>query len=286
MDPSAGLEILELIRTRAMEYAPDIALFFAVVLGGIVLSALGRRLAKWGVRRTGLEALAERFGVAKLLYSLGIKRGLAHVVGSIVWFSGLLLTAATASEMLGIASVASGVAAIMGFLPRLFAALAVLTGGVALGGMLRRVVAGLGKKGGDLEEPDVLGNVVYYAVVAIAATVAAGQAGIETGLLESLMTTAVSLVLAGLALAFALGSRPSFTNLVAGHFFRRLARPGDRVTVGDISGVVLKYVGVSVLLRTDDGSQVAVPCERLLSDSVGLQRVIADRDDAETAPRP
>jgi glycerol uptake facilitator-like aquaporin len=89
--------------------------------------------------------------------------------------------------------------------------------------------------------------------------VAAGQAGLETALIESLLTTVVAIGCAAIGLAFALGSRGSFHNLIAGHFFRRLARPGDRVRVGEVEGTVMRYFGVSVVLRTKDGEVAFAP---------------------------
>jgi len=90
---------------------------------------------------------------------------------------------------------------------------------------------------------------------------------------------------AAIALAFALGSRHSFHNLVAGHFFSRLARPGDTIRVGDVEGVVIRYFGVCVVLKTETG-EVAVPCKVLLEQNIGLSRLGAKaRADLNDRPR-
>jgi small-conductance mechanosensitive channel len=145
-------------------------------------------------------------------------------------------------------------------------------GGAGLAGILRRVAVGFGRRRGDVENPELLGSLAYYGVMTIAAVVAADQAGIETELIETLLVTFASIVAAAIALAFALGSRHSFHNVVAGHFMRRLARPGDTIRVGEVEGTVIRYFGVSVILRTADG-EVAVPCKRLLDNNIGLSRL-------------
>ena len=254
------------------KYGPKIALFFGVIVGGVIASAIARRVARWLVEKIGLDALAAKAGAAKLLYAIGIRKGIPHVVGSLVWITGLLLTGAAVAEMLGLPGVASGVAVVVGFLPRLAAAAVIVVAGGALAGLLRRLAVGFGKNREDVEQPEVLGNLAYYGVMTITVIVAADQAGLETELLESLLTTLAAITFAAIALAFALGSRGSFHNLVAGHFFKRMARRGDRVKVGDVEGVVVRYFGVSVVLRTDDG-EVAVPCNVLLDNNVELGRL-------------
>ncbi|MCB9705024.1 MAG: mechanosensitive ion channel [Myxococcales bacterium] len=255
-----------------IEILPTAGLFLAVIVGGLILSAIARRTARWAVDKSGLDGLAEKAGAARLLYAIGIRKGVAHLVGSLVWFAGLLVTAAAAADVLGLEAVSDGAAALIAFLPRLAAAGLVLGAGAALAGLLRRIAVGFGARREDVEQPELLGNLAYYGVMTLSVVVAAHQAGIETALVETLLVTFATVTAAAIALAFALGSRHSFHNLVAGHFLRRLARPGDTIKVGDVEGVVVRYFGVSVILRTRSG-EVAVPCKVLLDNNVGLGRL-------------
>ena len=264
--------MLEEIRKEFMKIWPEIALFLGVIIGGLILSAIARRVVRWAIDKSGLDGLAEKAGASRLLYAVGIRKGVAHLMGSLVWTVGLLITGAVAADILGLTVVGDGVAVIISFVPRLIAASVIMVGGATLAGFLRRVATGVGRRRGDVEQPEVLGNLAYYAVMTLAAVVAADQAGIETELLETLLVTFASITGAAIALAFALGSRHSFHNLVAGHFMRRLARPGDSISVDGIEGTVIRYFGVSVILRTADG-EVAVPCKRLLDQNVGLSRL-------------
>ena len=264
--------MLETIRAKFMEIWPTAALFLGVLFGGIIVSAILRRVVRWAVDRSGLDGLAEKAGAARLLYSLGIRKGVSHLMGQLVWYMGLLVTAAAAADILNLTIVGDGVAVIVGFLPRLLAAVFILGGGAALAGLLRKLATGVGRSRGDVEQPEVLGNLAYYGVMTLAVVVAAGQAGIETDLIETLLVTLASITCAAIAMAFALGSRHSFHNLVAGQFMRRLARPGDSITLDGVEGTVIRYFGVSVILRTAKG-EVAVPCKRLLDENVGLSRL-------------
>ncbi|MEZ4447847.1 MAG: mechanosensitive ion channel [Nannocystaceae bacterium] len=264
--------MLEGLQDSIMRILPTAALFLGVVIGGLIASAIARRVARWAVERSGLDALAERAGAARLLYAVGIRTGVSRVVGGLVWAAGLLITAAAAADVLGLTAVADGAAAVIAFLPRLAAAGLVLGVGVGVAGVLRRLAIGFARRRSDIEQPEALGNLAYYGVMTLSVVVAAGQAGLETALIETLLTTFAAIVAAAIALAFALGSRASFHNLVAGHFMRRLIRPGDSLKVGEVEGVVVRYFGVSVVVKTATG-EVAVPCKVLLDHNVGLQRL-------------
>ncbi|MCA9659647.1 MAG: mechanosensitive ion channel [Myxococcales bacterium] len=264
--------MLETLRQELIRIWPTAALFIGVVIGGLIASAIARRVVRWAVDRSGLDGLAEKAGASRLLYAIGVRKGVAHLIGQIVWIAGLLVTAAAAADVLGLEAVSNGAAVVIAFLPRLLAAGLVLMGGAGLAGILRRVAVGFGRRRGDVENPELLGSLAYYGVMTIAAVVAADQAGIETELIETLLVTFASIVAAAIALAFALGSRHSFHNVVAGHFMRRLARPGDTIRVGEVEGTVIRYFGVSVILRTADG-EVAVPCKCLLDNNIGLSRL-------------
>ncbi|MFY0539823.1 hypothetical protein [Nannocystis pusilla] len=254
------------------------------MVGGLVASAIASRMTRWAIEKSGLDALAERAGAARLLYAIGVRKGVAHLVGGLVWAAGLLATGAAAADILGLEALSAGAAALIAFLPRLAAAGLVLCVGAGVAGVVRRAAIGFGQRRGDVDRPELLGNLAYYGVMTVAVIVAGDQAGLETSLIETLLIVLAAITAAAIALAFALGSRHSFHNLVAGHFLSRLARPGDTIRVGDVEGVVIRYFGVCVVLKTAEG-EVAVPCKVLLDHNIGLSRLGAKaRADLDSRP--
>ncbi|PCC68979.1 Mechanosensitive ion channel [Nannocystis exedens] len=276
--------MFEDLAQEASRLLPTAALFVAVVIGGLVASAIASRMTRWAIEKTGLDALAERAGAARLLYAIGVRKGVAHLAGWLVWAAGLLATGAAAADILGLEALSEGAAALIAFLPRLAAAGLVLCVGAGIAGVVRRAAVGFGQRRGDVDRPELLGNLAYYGVMTVAVIVAGDQAGLETSLVETLLIVLAAITAAAIALAFALGSRHSFHNLVAGHFLSRLARPGDTIRVGDVEGVVIRYLGVCVVLKTADG-EVAVPCKVLLDHNIGLSRLGAKaRADLDSKP--
>lgn len=269
----SALEPLRQIGAHLVDLAPTAAFVLVTVGVGLAVSAAARRGTIWAARKTGLETFAERVGIAKGLYTMGVRVGFAQVLGQLVWLAGLLITFASVAEMVGLPGIAEGTAAIVAFLPRLVAAAVVVFLGLFVADVLRGLVRRMGSKRADLESPDFVSQLVYYLVVTISVTLGVQQIGLETGLVHHLIIIVLGTGFVSLGVSFAIGSRAVFQNLLAKHYVERLFRPGDEIQFGEIRGVIEKFGPVSVVLSTDDG-EIVLPCRTLLDSAVSLRRGI------------
>lgn len=267
-----GSQLVSSLLNQVAEIAPQAALVVGILIGGLLLSWIAKRLSGWLVRRSGLETLVEKAGAAKLLYSVGLKDGVTPAIQKLVWYAGLLITFASLAEVLGLGSVKEGIAAIMAFLPRLVAGVVVLVAGLWLAGFLRTLVQKVGRKEGDLESPSAVGQVVYFAVLTVTATMALDQAGIEIGLMNSLLQLSAAAALLAMALAFALGGKDVFGNLIARHYYASLVAPGDRLKVAGVEGTVVRVSSVAVIVATDR-AELVVPCSTLMGEVAEVRRL-------------
>ena len=228
------------------------------------------------MRRSGLEALLERAGAAKLMYKVGLKDGLTPVVQAVVWYGGLLITAAALAEVLGLTAIREGIAVIVAFLPRLLSCVLLLVGGLWLAGVLRAVVDKVGPKA-EVDSPSALGQGVYVLILVLTVTIGLDQLGIQVQLISSLLQIALGAAAAAMALAFALGGRPVFENLIARHYYKALVSPGDRVRVGEVEGTVVRVSPVAVIIASAHGEHV-VPCSTLLTGVTEIKRLARASD--------
>jgi small-conductance mechanosensitive channel len=115
-----------------------------------------------------------------------------------------------------------------------------------------------------------LGIIAMIGVLAIAAIIAAAQVGIPTEFLVLLATTVVAGLALTVALSVGLGTRHVVGQLAAGRYLGETLRPGRRVRVGDVDGVIVEMQGAATTVRTDDGATVRVPNRMLLESLVHL----------------
>jgi len=266
---------------RFVNALPTVGLVLLCLIVGLGLSAMLARGVRWLVRRSGLETLSEQFGASRLLYAAGLQAGVAVQLGRIAFLAGGLVTLLTAAELAGLTTVADALMGVVGYVPQALVAFVLLVVGLRLADVARTMVTRASGKGGLFDAPEVVGAIVYYAVLIFAGTLVADQLGLETDLLNGLIQIAVAAVTVGLTLSFALGARGVLSHVVARIYLSRVIRPGDVVRVtgqsGPIDGEVVRFAPAVMLIRAQDGQEHLVPCGRLLDEVVGLRRVDAAR---------
>lgn len=270
----------------ALAVAPTVLMVLATVIVGVLVSRLARRMTVWLVQRLGLDALAEKVGVSKMLYAVGVKQSVPVVMGQIAYWIGILLTVATLAEMLGLPGIAAGIATITAYIPRIFATALILVAGMVAADVLRALIGRAISRNKGVDSPDVIGQAVYYGVVVITATIAAEHLGFDTELINAIIQIALAAGMFGLALAFALGAGGTFRHIVARYYVTRMYRRGDRIEVDGRAGVIVGFGPAQLILDTEDGEFV-VPCQHIMDAVVRIERVersSAERDLEPEAP--
>ena len=252
---------------------------------GLLLAWVAARVVAWLVAKSGLEALAEKAGVAKLLYAIGVRRGLARFLGRLTWYCGLFFVLSALSELLGLPGIASATSALIAFAPRVLAAGAIVLAGILVGETLRGLIKNVTQRRDDVDSPNLISNVLYYAVLTLAIIMAIDQIGIKTDLVDSLVRIAFTILLLSIGLGFALGSRPMFQNFVARQYCQSLVRVGDEITVGEQKGIVVRYSRVAVVIRAADNKECIIPCRLLLEQCTPLDRNPSPTASDSTADR-
>lgn len=267
--------------------APKAAMLIGIVVLGLVLAYVLRRVVRWLAIKLKLDVLAERAGASRLLYSIGIRAGFDEVLGKLAFYATLGLTVHSVANVLNLPGLMSAISALIAFTPRLLASLGILLAGVLLAEMIQKVVQGIAdKRNADDEnasESSALAKGVYYCVVVLAGSMAAEQIGLQIELIHRLISIIAAAGCFGVALAFALGARDAFQNLIARHYVGKLYRPGDRIAWGDRQGTIIALSATSVLVQ-DGTDELSVPCHLILTRPVALQRSAAPNPDQANTP--
>jgi len=240
-DPQVWLEItisaLTEMLNRVAAFLPNMVGALLVLLIGWLLAWLAQRVTRRVLARLGCDRLAERAGVADALARTGVTTPASHLVGRIVYWLLLLTCLMIAVESLGLTAAAMALRALVAYLPHVLGAAIVLVGGALLGQFLGKGAQALAA-GSGVEFHAVLGRAVQYIVLVMAAILAVDQLGLNTTLLNDVLGNLLTVAGAGLALAFALGSREAVRNLLAGFYAKDLFEIGQTVEVDGYRGTL------------------------------------------------
>jgi small-conductance mechanosensitive channel len=188
-----------------------------------------------------------------------MERGVSDVISSILFWVVLLLFVTAATEALGLPVLATWLAGVSYYLPRVLVAVLIIFAGLLAGNLARDAVIGAAGAA-RLAYGSFLGKAVQSVILLIAVVTGVDQLGIESRFLTATITIVIAAIIGGVALAFGLGSRTAVSNIIAAHYLRQIYRVGHTVKVGNVHGKIVEITATAVIIESSDG-RVLVPAK-------------------------
>ncbi len=263
---------------RAISYAPTILTTVVLLLIGFLISWLLSALARKASRRFGLDRQVEESGLGGTLARAGLSKPTSAIIGQLVFWLGFLCFLVLALENLGLDLSDLPVQAFVGYLPRVIGAVILLIAGLLLAALLGRATAA-GLAGLGVAPHERLGAIVRWVLMALAVIVTVDHLGFDVTLVTNTFSNLLTIVAAGLALAFAWGGREVARNVLAAYYVRENFSAGDIVAVDGHEGRLEEIGTLTSLLITSSGS-VSVPNSRLVEQTVEVKSAPGPSADA------
>jgi small-conductance mechanosensitive channel len=259
----------ELVEAFAL-YVPRIVGAFALLVIGIVLAVLAKRITPFLLRRVRFDQACESAGVTNLMHEGGIDRAPSQLAGALVFYAVLALAIVTATASLGLDVLAGTINQILLYAPRALVAIMTLILGAALAGLLARLTGrvlsevGVNRTGG-------LKTFVRFGVIFVAAVLAAAVLGIDVTILIVVTIIGLGAVALAAALALGLGLREISGNVAASRHISEGITEGDEISLNGISGTVESIGHTMTTIRGPNGSAYLVPNSHFLTHVVERQ---------------
>ena len=183
-----------------------------------------------------------------------------RLVGNIVLLSTVLLFVTIAVEIAGLHAAVAWLGRFVQYLPNLLTGLFIIVAGYLLSGVVRVFVSDA-LASASVAQRVPLARVAQSLTILAAVVVGIDQMGVRVALITTMISIVLGGFLAGLAIAFGLGSRSLVANLVGAHHARRYIRLGERARIGDVAGEVIELTPTGIVLASDAG-RVHVPASR------------------------
>lgn len=263
----------DLARTAIHSLSSESARLFprilmAVLLLGVgaIAAYLGERLVRTLLKRTGLDSLAARTGVGRVLARLDYTSPLSHLAGFIAFWTILAIFLISSADAAGLPTVSRLIGDFIAHLPPFMLAAVLLLLGLSLARLARRTVEGIAERS-RLVAARPMGAMAYWLLVSLTVVIALSGLGPDFTILTAV--TVVLLGCAGLAAAgmLVVGARDVARHTVSGAYVRRSLKVGQRVRVGEVSGEIIAVGQVQVTLRDGDRTWL-VPYEKVLNTVV------------------
>ena len=259
--------VLDILRQQAYQLLTVIpALIKAAVifLVGFIIAKGLYQIIRRLIAASGLDRLTDKLLTIELFRNADINLLPSRVLASIVYYFILIVFTMAAVEALGMDMLSVMMADLVAYLPNAILAFIILIGGIVLADFIKRLVLSTCR---SLAIPsgNLIANAVFYFILLNIILIALSQAKLQTEFME----TNISIILAGIAGAFAIGygmaSRHIMGNILASFYNRNQLQVGDEVSIDGKRGEVIQLNSVSITLRSED-SEFTIPFSKLNSD--------------------
>lgn len=184
--------------SRAVAFLPNLFAALIILAVGFLVASLLGRLTRRALEAVGLERRA------RIRQFIGHERTLSrlpYTAGRVVYWLIGIITIGVAIDALHLTWLSAGVAVVLGYLPNVLAAGAVVLVGYLLGNFAFRKLA-------DVPSiSPIWARVARIAVLVVAGFMAVHQLGIATGIVTTAFTLCLGALAVAAAVAFGLGNR-------------------------------------------------------------------------------
>ncbi len=198
---------------RMVNFVPNVLGAILILLIGWLVAWLLEKLVDQVIRIVGLQSLSEKVKLEDGLKKIGIKKDFSGLVAAFVKWVIIIVAFLAAAEALKLNQVVDFLNNILGFVPNVVAAAAILLIGVVLAEFLANVIASV-TKGIEVGYADLLGVLVRWSIIVFTFLAALVQLNVASYLIQTLFTGFVALIAIAGGLAFGLGGKDSAAEFI------------------------------------------------------------------------
>ncbi|OGD62486.1 hypothetical protein A2160_00185 [Candidatus Beckwithbacteria bacterium RBG_13_42_9] len=201
------------VLASVIAFLPNLLASLIVFLLGLILAGWLRALVVKLLGAVQLSTLVQKTGFNQFLEKAEVKLKLEEILGGVVKWLVILIFSVTAINILGLSTVSAVLQTVLGYIPRVFSAVLVLTVGVLVAGLVESVVKGaLGQI--DIKASRLLGKISSWLVGIFATLAAINELGIAQSLINTLFIGFVAMLALGFGLAIGLGAKDTVAEVL------------------------------------------------------------------------
>lgn len=263
----------ESFKTAYLQFAalaPNVVAMVVLLVGGYFVAKVLDRAVSALCHSLGLQKAAERGGLVGSMKQVGIGKTLPEIIGRVVFWLMMCVFLSAGFKVLGLTEVSDTVNYFIAYVPKLFAAIAIMVIGLLVATFIRGIVATSADRVG-ITYAEYLANASYYILALMTFLTAAERLELNFKLFEQLILIAFSAAALGFGLAIGLGGKETMAGILAGYYTRQRLQNGDRVSVGTMEGVVRDVGPTATTIETmEDGliTRHSVPNVKMINEAV------------------
>ena len=255
---------------QIIDMTPRVVAMVVVLTVGFLIAKVVAKMAEQISKAVGLQAGAERSGLADSMKQVGIHPSVSVILGRIVFWMLMCVFLTAGFNVLGLETLSTTLQTVVAYIPNLLVAAVVVIVGLLVAALIRGVVATSADRVG-ITYAERLAAGCYYVLALMTFIAAFDQLGIRFELFREMLLIAFAAVALGFGLAAGLGGRDVMGGILAGYYTRQRLHPGDHVDVAGLEGTVREVGPVATVIETEHKGLLtrhSVPNTKMLAEAV------------------
>ncbi|HMQ49927.1 MAG TPA: mechanosensitive ion channel [Saprospiraceae bacterium] len=261
-------KIIEDLITNFLSFLPNFIGAILVFLIGWIVARMLSKLVKKLLQTVGVDRLAEKLNQLELFYKNNIKIVPSQVFSKVLYYFLLVIFAVAATDILNMEVVSQLMGDLLNYIPVLISAVIIFLIGLVVADFIKDLVKSTCDSLG-IPAGSIISNAVFYFIFLNITMITLSQAGIDTEFIQDNL----SIVLAGIVFAFAIGygiaSRNIVANYLSGYYNKGKVNVGDVIAIEGVKGQVIDVTTSNIVLHTGD-RDVIFPLSKLTSEKVEI----------------
>jgi hypothetical protein len=249
---------------------PSLLTALAIFIVGWILARIIRRILREMLAKTGVDRLADRLNRIDIVANTKVEIVPSRLFSKIIYYIVLLIFIMASVEALGMEAVSNLMTDIINYLPKALSAFIVLIVGILLADTIKNIVQTTCE---SLAIPAarLIANVVFYFLFLNVALITLKQADLQTSFMETNLSILLAGVIGAFAIGYGLASRSLMANMISSFYNKDKIHLGDEISIEGMRGTITHIDGTTVTLVAEEG-EVVVPLSKFSTETYRIHR--------------
>lgn len=266
------IESLNQMVLNIAEVAPKVVFAIVILIVGWIITKIVSFVLKRTLKFAKVDRLTDVINDKNLFGKTDLKFNVTSVIVGFVKWILFLVFLIIASDVMNWEIVSVEIGRLLGYLPKLFSAVALFMIGLYIANFIKKAIRGLFESF-DLNGEVAISNLVFYVIIVTITITALNQAGINTDLITNNLTIILGGILATIVIGFGLGSRDVINSLLFSFYSKRNFEIGQTITIDDISGTIVSIDNICISIKVANGDVVVIPIKEVVATRITKKKI-------------
>ncbi len=251
-----------------MRAVPNIIGAIIIIIIGWLITKIVIIVLKRILKYSKVDKLTEIINEKKIFGKTDIKFNTSKVILGFVKWILFLVFLIIAADIMNWQIVSIEIGKLLGYLPKLFSAIALFMIGLYIANFVKKAINGLFESF-DLVGAKAISSLVFYIIVIIITVTALNQAGIQTDIITNNLTIILGAFLLAVAIGLGFGSKEIVGDLLKTFFTRKNFEIGQKITCNNVTGTIESIENITMTVKTTKG-KVVLPIKDVVSNQIEI----------------